>query len=138
MLSGYSTGGQVGLALAGALAGAVIASLALGARPDLSGVLGLGVVGLFALLVLGRFFGELASSNAALLFFAPLLGWLPELPYIRRLGPRLRGLARVVLAAAPVVVALLLAQQKFVEDSRAPSSSGSREPSMQDYMDYGK
>ena len=39
------------------------------------------MVGLFSLLVIGHFFGELTTAHAILLLFAPLLGWLPELPY---------------------------------------------------------
>jgi hypothetical protein len=137
MLSGYASGGQMGLALAGALSGAVIASLAVSEPMDVSGLLGVGIVGLFSLLVMGRFFGELAATNGVLLFFGLLVCWFPELPYIRRLGPRLRGGVRVVLTAVPVVVALLLAQQKFVADS-AQNSPVSREPSIEDYMNFGK
>lgn len=137
MLSGYASGGLMGLALAAALTGAMIASLALSAPPDVGGVLGLGVVGLFALLVIGRFFGQLTVGNAILLFFGPLLCWLLELPYVARLGPRLRGLLRVGLSVVPVIVALTLAQQKFIGDS-IRTSPGSKEPSIQDYMDFGK
>jgi hypothetical protein len=137
MLSGYATGGQIGLPLAATLAAATIGSLALAGRPQLDGLVGLGVVGLFALLVIGHFFGRLATAHAALLFLGPLLCWLPELPYVRQVGPRLRSLAALSLAAVPVVVALMLAQQKFVADS-TQSSPGTPEPSLQDYMDYGK
>jgi hypothetical protein len=87
-----------------------------------------GIVGFFALLIIGRFFGQLATTHAALLFFGLLLCWLPELP---------RGLARIVLVAVPVTVALTLAQQKFAEDS-ARTSPGSQEPSVQDYLNFGK
>ena len=76
----------MGLPLAAALTAVVIASLALAGPADMRGVLGLGVVGLFALLIVGRFFGQVSTLNAALLFFAPLLGWLPELPFVRRPG----------------------------------------------------
>jgi hypothetical protein len=137
MLSGYASGGEMGLPLAAALAGVVGASLAL-RRPFYGeGALSVAVVGLFALLVMGRFFGQLATGYAALLFFGLLLCWLPELPYVRRLGPRLRGLARVALMAVPVAVALTLAQQKFVEES-SRTSPGAQEPSIQDYMNFGK
>lgn len=135
MLSGYASGGQIGLPLAAALAGATVASLALPKPPDVEGVLGLGVVGLFALVVVGRFFGQLSATHAALLFFAPLLCWLPELPPLRRPGPALRGLMRVALTAIPVAIALALAQQKFAADS-TPTSSDSNEPSIQDYSNF--
>ncbi len=139
MLSGYTSGGQFGFPLAAALAGTVIASLALGQTPDLRGPVGMGVVALFALLVVGRFFGNLTTANAALLFAAPLLGWLPELLPARRVGPRWRGIARPVLAAVPVAIALTLAAQKFAVDS-APASvvPGAKEPSVEDYMNFGK
>jgi hypothetical protein len=137
MLSGYASGGEMGLPLAGALAGAVVASLALTTPPDGEGILSLGIVGLFALLIMGRFFGQLATAHAALLFFGTLLCWIPELPYLRRLGPRLRGLLSVLSVAVPVAAALALAQQKFVNHSTR-TSPGSQEPSIQDYMDFGK
>jgi hypothetical protein len=138
MLSGYASGGQLGFPLAAGLLGVVAASLVL-AAPDLSGPIGVGVVGLFALLVVGRFFGNLSSANAALLFSAVLLGWLPELLPARRVWPCVRGVARVVLGAVPVAVALTLAVQKFAADSAPRSATPSaRVPSVEDYMNFGK
>jgi hypothetical protein len=137
MLSGYASGGQIGLPLAGALIGALAASLVLSPPSEGFGGLSLGIVGLFTLLVIGRFFGQLATSYAILLFAAPLLSWLPQLLYTRRLAPQLRGLLGVILTAAPVAVALILAQQKFVAESKQ-TSPGSQEPSLQDYLDFGQ
>jgi hypothetical protein len=137
MLSGYATGGQLGLPLAAALGGVVATSMVVRVTAGREGALGLGIVGLFALLIMGRFFGELTTVNAALLFFGPLLCWLAELPYIRRIGPWLRALLRLTSTTVPVAVALILAQQKFVADS-ARTSPGSQEPSIQDYLDFGK
>ncbi len=126
MLSGYSSGGQLGLPLAAGLAGATAASLVLAGAPDVKGAGGVGVVGLFALLVMGRFFGQLPTLSAILLFGAPLLCWLPELPYVRRLGPWPRGLIRIAVVSALVVVVVVVAQQKFVADAQ------------DDYLNYGK
>jgi hypothetical protein len=139
MLSGYASGGQLGVPLAAGLVGVTAASLALGKAADLRGTIGVAVVALFALLVVGRFFGDLTTANAVLLFAAPLLGWLPELLPARRVGPRLRAAARAALATVPVVVALTLAVHKFQADS-APTSAapGAREPSVEDYMNFGK
>jgi hypothetical protein len=134
MLSGYASGGQLGLPLAAALAGATIASLVVAGSPLAAGAVAFGVVGLFNMLVIGRFFGELTTAHAALLFAAPLLCWLPELPHVRRLRPAHRGLARVLLIAIPVTVTVVQAQQKFVEESRPADTSP--EPSLQDYMDF--
>ena len=123
--------------LAGAVVGALVASLIMKGKVSVDGLLGPSVVGLFAVLIMGRFFGELTWTNAALLFFAPLLCWLGELPPLHRLKPGLRAVAGIALAAAPVLIALALAQQKFVEDS-AKTSPGSEEPSLEDYMNFGK
>jgi hypothetical protein len=137
MLSGYASGGQLGVPLAGSVAGVVLASLILASLLDAAVATGIAVVGLFALLVIGRFFGELTTINAIALFLAPLLCWLPELPLIRRLGVRQRSLVRVVLVAVPVAIVLSLAQQKFKEAAAGPST-GSEEGSIDDYRNYGK
>ena len=47
----------------------------------------------YSLLVVGRFFGELSSTHGILLFASPLLGWLPELPGLRRLPRWVRNLS---------------------------------------------
>ncbi len=138
MLSGYATGGQVGLPLAAALMGAISAGFVLTRGSPRTGPLGMAIVALFSLLVIGRFFGELTSVHAVLLFCAPLLGWLPELPYVRRLPPWARGLARVILVGIVVSAVLVSAQRKFNHDFQAPGEAGSKEPSVQDYMDFGK
>jgi hypothetical protein len=136
MLSGYASGGQLGLPLAAAVAGVVIASLVLSKPLDATGATGVAVVGLFALLVMGRFFGMLTTMHAILLFIAPLACWLGELPLIRGLGPRLRGLGRVVLVAAPVVLVVMLAQQKPGPVTGATTTAP--EASRDDYMNFGK
>jgi hypothetical protein len=138
MLSGYASGGQLGLPLAGGLAGAAVASFFLAGTPGVRGATGVGVVALFALLVVGRFFGTLTTINAVLLFAAPLLAWLAELPFLHRVGPRLRGIAGVSLAGLPVILALVLAARQFSADSARKATPGSPEPSLQDYLDFGK
>ena len=137
MLSGYASGGQIGLAVAAALVGATLASLVLPGAPDVESLVGIGVVGLFAQLAIGHFFGELKTGHALLLFLAPLLCWVPELSLVRRLRPTVRGVARVILTAVPVAVALFLAQKNFVTDS-SRNSPGDKEPTLEDYMNYGK
>ena len=66
MLSGYASGGLIGLILAAAIVGGVIGSLP-SRTPEMNGIVGLSVFGLFSLLVTGRFFGQLTTLNAALL-----------------------------------------------------------------------
>jgi hypothetical protein len=128
MLSGYASGGQVGLPLGAAVGGA---SLILRQASGRESALSLAIVGLFALLVMGRFFGELTTLNAVLLFFGPLLCWLSQWKYVYGMRPWLRSLVVLLLAAIPVAIALTLAQQKFISDS-AGTSPGSQEPSIQD------
>jgi hypothetical protein len=139
MLSGYASGGQFGFTLAASLAGVAAVSVVKPAGGDLRGAIGVAVVGLFAMLVAGRFFGDLTTTNGVLLFFAPLLVGLPVWVPVRRIGPILRTAAGLILAAAPVAVALSLALQQFRADSAAPSDApGANEPSLEDYMNISK
>jgi hypothetical protein len=135
MLSGYSTGGQLAVPLAAALAGVVAAALVLPPAHD-GQAAGVGVVGLFAVLLVGRSFGTLSTGPALCLLLAPLLCWVPEAPGLRRLGPRARDAAALVLITIPLMVVVTSAHRTFVADSAAPSSPG--EPSLQNYLDFGK
>jgi hypothetical protein len=136
MLSGYASGGLIGMVLAAAIVGGVIGSLP-SRTPEMNGIVGLSVVGLFSLLVTGRFFGQLTTLNAALLAGAPVIAWIAEVGFLRSCGPRLRGIARAAVCAIPVAIALLLAQRQFQLDSTRPSA-GTNEPSTDDYSAFGK
>jgi hypothetical protein len=138
MLSGYATGGQDGLPLAAALLGAAASAFLLSRSARGAAHLGVAVLGLFSLLVIGRFFGELTSAHAILLFVAPLLGWLPELPLLRGFKPWARGLARVILVAVLVSAVVGDAVRRFVENSQPAAGSPPSEPSIQDYSDFGR
>ncbi|MEX0979289.1 MAG: hypothetical protein WDZ48_10575, partial [Pirellulales bacterium] len=83
MLSGYYRAGLLGLGLAGALAGATLASYIAQPRSPTRGSLGMSVIGIFAVVLVGRFFGALSTSLAACLLLAPLLAWTVELPRLR-------------------------------------------------------
>jgi hypothetical protein len=133
MLSGYASGGQLGLPLAAALGGVAIALLVAPKAAGGESIVGLGVIGLFALLVVGRFFGNLSTAHAAVLLLSPLLCWLPELPYVARLNQRTRAPLRFGLAAVPVTIVLILAQHQFVANSTI-NSSGLEEPTVEDYL----
>ena len=138
MLSGYATGGQSGLPLAAALVGSTAAAALLPQSSPKTAQLGVPIIGLFSLLVIGRFFGDLTTMHAILLVFAPLLAWIPELNYPRPLPSWARGLLRLILVGALVSVVLVQAQRKFAQDFQAPSASGSKDPSLDDYTNYGK
>jgi MFS family permease len=134
IMFGYLTGGELGLPLAAALAGAGLAALVLPGRGQEIGVLGVGIVGLFGLLVLGRFFGNVTTPHATLLFAAPLLCWLPELPGVRRIWPWLRGMLRVALVLIAVALVVAQAHRQFEEDSK--SSHNPDEPTVEDYLKF--
>lgn len=139
MLSGYASGGQLGFPLAAALAALAVVSFVAPQSPDLRGAIGVALVALFALLVVGRFFGSLSTSNALVLFCAPLLPALTELAPATPIRIRWRGLARALLALVPLAVVLTLAVQKFNADSRRPTSTDApNTPSYEDYLNYGK
>ena len=100
--------------------------------------IGVAVVGLSSLLVIGRFFGELRTDHAVLLFVAPLLAWIPELPRLRRMPPWARGLLRVLLVGLVVSGVLADAARRFVGNTGPSAKPGSHEPSVDDYMNFGR
>jgi len=137
LLSGYASAGQSGLNLPAALVGVTVASLALSGTPQMNGVVGVGLVALFALLVEGRFFGHLSTTHALLVMGAPLLAWCAEIPGLRRRSSLVHRFVRVVLPMIPVTVALILAQRQFVADS-GKTAVPSSEPSADDYLNFGQ
>jgi hypothetical protein len=139
MLSGYATGGQAGLPLAAALlGGSAVALVVVPGRCRPAAPIGVALVGLSSLLLAGRFFGELRSDHAILLFGAPLLAWLPELPGLRRLAPWARGLARVLLVGIITSGVVVDAARRFAAESGSSAASlpdGSASP---DELYYGR
>jgi hypothetical protein len=136
MVSGYLTGGPLLVPLAGALVGTAAAScLWILSRGDFAAV-GVGLVLLIALLVMGRCFGELQTVHAALLLFAPLLMWLPELLPGKKPRWWARAVLRPALVIAPVALAFYLAQ-KPPAGTGGPSGPTS-EPGVEDYQQFGR
>jgi hypothetical protein len=138
MLSAYLSGGQAGLPLSAALLGASVAALFL---PDASrsvAPVGVAVVGLASLLVIGRFFGDLRLDHAILLFAAPLLAWVPELPGVRQLRPWIRGVLRVALVGLVVSGVLADAARRFIGNTGPSAAPGAKEPSLEDYLNSGQ
>jgi hypothetical protein len=122
MLSGYYRGGLLALGLAAAIAGAAVGSFAARqkhARPSV----GMSIVGIFAVVLAGRFFGSLPTGLALGLVLAPLLAWTAELPGPRRLAPGWRNLIRFACVAVPLVTIVLIARQNFLTASTARSPS---------------
>jgi hypothetical protein len=115
LCSHYLTDGALGLVLAAALAGGSAASALLPKPEGSQAAVGVALVALFALLVATRFYADLTTLHAALLLFAPLLCWLPELPGLRRLASWQRGLLRMALVVVPVAFAVVGAYDKNQE-----------------------
>ncbi len=139
MLSGYLTGGKAALPLAAGLAAAVIAVRvvdAIGRRWRVAGdgklagdhgagAIGIGVVSLFSILVLGRYFGELSTGRAVAVLLAPLLCWSTELPVLRNRKPWQVAATRLALVALPLAAVLFMAERDFARNSAMPSEGES-------------
>ncbi len=133
MLSGYATGGMIGLPFAGVAAGALLVCLLFARRHSMTGLVGVGTVLLFGLLMAGEFFGELTTTNFTLLIAAPVLCGLLALPPVQRFKPAVRFVVVLVACLVPAGVAVGLAQRSFAaatDESSAygAASSGSDAP----------
>jgi hypothetical protein len=123
MLSGFLTGGKAALPLAAGVAGATIALRLVTARSACPGAIGIGVVSLFGILMLGRFFGELSTGRALAIFLAPLACWATELKVLRNRKPWVVAAVRLALVAVPLAAVLFLAQRDFAKNSSAPDGA---------------
>jgi len=79
-------------------------------------IVGIGVLGLFGLLFIGRFFGRLSTASALAMLLAPLLCWATEAPFLRERKPWLVGSLRLALVAIPLAVVLVAAKREFDRD----------------------
>jgi hypothetical protein len=134
MCSATASGGQLALPLAGALAGGFLASCLLPAARGGNGFLGVGLVVLFSLLIIGRYFAQLTDKQGSVLLFSLLLCWLPEFPYLRKLRSSIREGLRVLVVALPIALVTGQAWEKFQEDSKQNAQPG--EPTMEDYGNF--
>jgi hypothetical protein len=134
MLSGYATGSALGVPLAGGLAGLGLAGLMIRDRAPSEAAVGVGVVGLFGLLLIASFFATLTWVNASLLFAAPLLSWLPRAPFVRRSPAWVRGPISVALATGLLAFVVWRAFDKFNADAEAERASG--QGSAEDYSNF--
>jgi hypothetical protein len=113
MLAGYLKGGAAALPLNAALVGTACAARLMSKKPEVEGLVGIGVVGLGSLVFIGRYFGGLSTGVALTLALAPLLCWITELPWPRQRSPWIVGGARLLCVAIPLVIILLLAKLEF-------------------------
>lgn len=124
MMAGYIKGGTAALPLAAALLGAALASPLLmnsgqaggtqsGSSLVLSGTIGVGLIGLFGLLWIGRFFGQLTNADATVMFFAPMLCWIGELPVFSAKTAKQKKIICLFAVAIPLAVVLWIAKSEF-------------------------
>lgn len=119
MLAGYIKGGASSIPIAAAIAGTTLAApmLASGTASAglarLQGTIGIAVVSLFSLVCIGRFFGQLSSASAIVIFLSPLLCWCSEFRRLRSLKPWQVASMRLVLVALPLLAVLFVAKQQF-------------------------
>ncbi len=116
MLSGYATGGQAALPLAAGLVAVAFVAWWLKTAPPSVAALGIGIPGLFGILMLGVFFGDLAPARGLVLLIAPVVCWASELPVLRARKPRVIAAVRLALATIPLAAVLFLAQRDFAKN----------------------
>ena len=125
MMAGYIKGGAAAIPLAAALAGTTLASplLAKGAVGSdttyLRGTISIGVIGLFSLLFIGHYFGQLTGLRAIVLFLTPLLCWISELPGLR-LRPAWQNSGVRLIAVTIVLSAVLFSAKQDFDRKMAP------------------
>lgn len=130
MMAGYIKGGAAAFPLAATLVattlGAKLIAKRSGAPANFAApaILGIGVVGLFGLLFIGRYFGRVSTGCALAMLLAPLLCWVTEMPLLRNRKPWLVGSIRLVLVAIPLIVVLTLAKRDFDRDMAPLLSTG--------------
>jgi hypothetical protein len=122
MLSGSATAGLLGLPLAAAVLGVLVAGLARQADGRRDGPVGPGLGGLFALLVMGRFFASLSTTHALLLFSAPGLGVMVHSLGSRRAGPKTRSSASLLAVGLVVAGIVVSSAATFSSGWKIPSS----------------
>jgi hypothetical protein len=122
MLSGSASGGLIGLPFSGIAAGVLVICLLFARMRATTGLVGVGTVLLFGMLMGGRFFGELTTTNFALLLVAPLLCCLAAFAPLSRFKAVPRFVALLILCLLPAGAAAGLAHHKFAADTDISSA----------------
>jgi hypothetical protein len=116
MMAGYLKGGAAAFTFTATIAAATIGARLIVQRAGTPAIVGIGVVGMFGLLLIGRFFGRLSTGCALAMLLAPLLCWVTEAPLLRRQKPWIVGSTRLALVAIPLLAALAVAKRTFDQD----------------------
>lgn len=125
MLAGYIKGGAAAIPFVASLLGVTLAvrlvvkrsgdrvKIEKSARFVAAAIIGVGVISLFSLLFIGRFFGEVSTWPAITMLLAPLSCWTTELAALRNQKPWLVASVRLAFVAIPLLIVLHAAKQKF-------------------------
>lgn len=113
MLAGYLKGGSAAFPLAAALVGYGLAQRLSANAIGRQGTLSFGIVGLFGLLFIGRYFGDLSTTDAVIVFAAPLAGWLSEYILGRSAVTWRRTVLHVLIVVVPLAIVLVQAKSRF-------------------------
>jgi hypothetical protein len=121
MMAGYIKGGAAAIPLvATLLATAVVAWLVKKntqvENPVPQIIVGAGVVSLFGILFVGKFFGRVSNEHALAMLFAPLLCWISELPLLRNRKPWMIAVIQLLAVVIPLTTVLFLSKQNFDRD----------------------
>ena len=123
MLSGYFRGSLLALPMCGAIAGTTLASVVLPQQPQGNPCLGIGIFGIFSVLLIGRFFGSLPTSLAIGILLTPLLAWSAEIPRIRQWPVAARSAVGIAAVLASLLLMVACAQVRFNNSLRTGSET---------------
>ncbi len=122
MMAGYIKGGAAACPLAAILVAAALWTYLAGSgrfatAPSISpAVLGIGIVGLFGLLLIGIFFGRISIVSGLVMLLAPLLCWITQISWLRHRQGWVVGSMGLLLVALPLLIVLLKAKHDFDRD----------------------
>lgn len=133
MMAGYIRGGAAAFLLAASLVATALMSRWIAKRPVAPAIVGIGVVGLFCLLFIGRYFGRLSTGDALAMFLAPLLCWVTELPGLRHRPVWVVESLRFVVVSLPLLLVLVAAKKEF-DRKMAPLLGRTREPAVHRFL----
>ena len=77
--------------------------------------MGIGLVSLFSLVWIGRFFGQLTSTDAIVMLLAPSLCWITELPLLRKRSDTAKFAIQLVTVIVSLAILLVEAKREFDE-----------------------
>ncbi len=126
MMAGYIKGGAAALPLAtGLMVSALALQFCVSRRLDIdtpfnryvigTAAIGIGLVWLFSLVWIGRFFGQLTSTDAIVMLLAPSLCWITELPRLRKQSDTAKFTIQLVTVIVPLAILLVEAKREFDE-----------------------